>query len=149
LGDNCYEWIVHDLALTSLGCLPVCFPVDDFAAKDPEEFGETYDLSLLLVTKKVGNRRGLPWVAVMDDPGAAPAHVRTPRGRGLSARLQGTDVSTVIFSSGTSGQLKALLLSRPGVDDTIAALANDWRMGPGDSILVALPLSIFQQRIMV
>jgi long-subunit acyl-CoA synthetase (AMP-forming) len=67
----------------------------------------------------------------------------------LQRRLRGTDVCTVIFSSGTSGQIKALLLSRAGVDATIDALAKDWELGDDDGILVALPLSIFQQRLMI
>jgi hypothetical protein len=40
--------------------------------------------------------------------------------------LHGTDCCTVIFSSGTSGKLKALLLSRAGIDSTIDAFVNDW-----------------------
>ena len=148
LGENCYEWMIHDLALMSLGALPVCFPVDEFAGKSAEELAGAYDLSLLLVTKQVGNRDGHPWVLVMNEAGSAGA-VRTPADNGLRRRIAGTDVCTVIFSSGTSGQLKALLLSRAGVEVVIASLVDDWSMGPGDGILVALPLSIFQQRLMV
>lgn len=151
LGENCYEWLIHDLALQALGCLPVCFPADEFGARAPEELADGHELALLLVTRKLGNPAGLPWVVVMDAPEPTPARARpvAPRAGGLGACVEGTDACTVIFSSGTSGQLKALLLSRAGVDDTVDALARDWRMGPGDGILVALPLSIFQQRVMI
>jgi long-chain acyl-CoA synthetase len=149
LGENCYEWVVHDLAVMSLGCVAVCFPLDEFAGKSADELAQAHDLSLLLVTSKVGNAAGRPWVLVMNEPQAADPRVRPPTDGPLRRRLRGTDACTVIFSSGTSGQLKALLLSRAGVEGPIAALANDWGMGAGDAILVALPLSIFQQRLMI
>jgi long-chain acyl-CoA synthetase len=150
IGENCYEWIVHDLAVLSLGCISICFPIDEFAAQSAEKLAEGYDLSLLLVTQKVGMRPDLPWVVVMNASSVSTAIVRPlTQERGLRKRMLGTDACTVIFSSGTSGQLKALLLSRAGVDATIDALANDWQMGSNDRILVALPLSIFQQRLMV
>jgi long-subunit acyl-CoA synthetase (AMP-forming) len=150
MGENCYEWIVHDLAVLSLGCISVCFPVDEFVGKSAEELVEDYDLSLLLVTAKVGKRPDLSWVIVMNAGSNSTAAVNPiAQQAGLSHRIHGTDVCSVIFSSGTSGQLKALLLSRAGVDATIDVLANDWQMDVEDGILVALPLSIFQQRLMV
>lgn len=149
LGENCYEWMIHDLALLALGAVPVCFPIDEMASRTADDLADAYDLSLLLVTRKTGAGRGdVPWIVTIDaEP--APAAVRPAGDRGLRARIRGTDVCTVIFSSGTSGLLKALLLSRAGVEDTIEALAGDWALGPGDGLLVALPLSIFQQRLMI
>ena len=68
VGENCYEWIVHDLAVLSLGCILVCFPTDEFAEKSAEDLAQDYDLSLLLVTAKVGGHTDLPWV-VCDECG--------------------------------------------------------------------------------
>jgi long-chain acyl-CoA synthetase len=151
VGENCYEWIVYDLALCSLDVIPVCFPKDEFSARSAEELADEFDLSLLLVTKKGRYRTDLPWIIAMDVPtmNTAAAVRRNACEGKLLRRIRGTDVCTVIFSSGTSGQLKTLLLSRAGVDVTIDALANDWELGRADGILVALPLSIFQQRLMV
>src|SRR5579872_2570993 len=150
LGENCYEWIVYDLAVLSLGCIVVSFPIDEFAAKSAEELATAYDLSLLLMTRKAGMRPDLSWAITINEAGSSPAAVRPDASKqGLLQRLRGTDACSVIFSSGTSGQLKALLLSRAGVDATIDAFANDWQMTPDDGILVALPLSVFQQRLMV
>jgi long-subunit acyl-CoA synthetase (AMP-forming) len=150
VGENCYEWVVHDLAVLSLGCIPVCFPADEFREQPAETLAEDYDLSMLLVTRKGHQRPDFPWVVVMDAEQTPEETIRlVGAGRGLRRRVADTDVCTVIFSSGTSGQLKALLLSRAGVDVTIDALASAWQMGPRDGILVALPLSIFQQRLMI
>jgi long-subunit acyl-CoA synthetase (AMP-forming) len=149
LGENCYEWLVYDLALMTLGCILVGLPVEEFAARPPETLARSYDLSLLLVTAKVGNQGHLPWVLVMNDPNAPEARVRPCAEGELLEIVRRTDACTVIFSSGTSGQLKALVLSRKGVDVCVDSLANDWEMSPNDSILLALPLSIFQQRVML
>ena len=150
IGENCYEWIVYDLAVLSLGAIPVCFPVDEFADKSAADLAEEYDLSLLLVTAKVELSNDYSWMLVMNAESNSIVTTRSVTRRGgLSQRVNGTDVCSVIFSSGTSGQIKALLLSRAGVDTTINALANDWNMDSQDSVLVALPLSIFQQRLMI
>ena len=149
MGENCYPWIVFDLALQSLGCIPVCFPVEDFAEVDWAALAEIYDLSLLLATRKIGGRSTLPWVMAIDAEDAPSATARAV-GDGVLLRIaRASDLCTVIFSSGTSGELKALLLSRAGVDDVVDALADDWDIAPGDGVLVALPLSIFQQRILI
>lgn len=150
MGENCYPWIVFDLALQALGCIPVCFPVDDFAQTDFTTLATSYDLSLLLVTRKIENRGNLPWVMVIDGAEETPAKSVRVAGDGELVRIaRATDLCTVIFSSGTSGQLKALLLSRAGVDLVVDALADGWDIAPGDGVLVALPLSIFQQRILI
>jgi long-subunit acyl-CoA synthetase (AMP-forming) len=94
----------------------------------------------------VGDPSHTPWVMTMNGEGVASA--RRPPDGPLRRRIAGTDVSTIIFSSGTSGQLKALLLSRAGVEMAVTSFAA-WDLAPGDGILVALPLSIFQQRLMI
>jgi long-subunit acyl-CoA synthetase (AMP-forming) len=149
MGENCYPWIVFDLALQALSCIPVCFPVDDFSRADFKALADAYDLSLLLVTQKIGDH-GLPWVVVIDDADTTPARrARAVEDGELLRIARASDLCTVIFSSGTSGQLKALLLSRAGVDDVVDQLAGGWNIAPGDGVLVALPLSIFQQRILI
>jgi long-chain acyl-CoA synthetase len=146
LGENCYHWIVFDLALQAIGCIPVCFPVESFAGTDFIALAERYDLSLLLVTRKIDEGSELPWVMTIDDSETSSRRAR-PIGDGELVRIaRATDLCTVIFSS---GQLKALLLSRAGVDLVVDALADGWDIEPGDGVLVALPLSIFQQRILI
>jgi long-chain acyl-CoA synthetase len=148
IGENCYQWIVFDLALQSLDCHPVCFPVDEFATVAWDTLADTYGLSLLLVTKRFSGRARPPWVLAVDEEETEPAAVRKTDD-GLLARIaRTTDLCTIVFSSGTSGKLKALLLSRSGVDSVVDALVHEWAISPSDGVLVALPLSIFQQRIL-
>jgi long-subunit acyl-CoA synthetase (AMP-forming) len=149
IGENCYELIVWDLALLAEGCVAICFPVEEFAHKSGEDLADDFGLSLLLVTKRARRPGDHPWQSVINGDEPPTLRPRVVTDHPLRSRLRGTDCCTLIFSSGTSGKLKTLLLSKAGVDSTIDALANDWELSPQDGILVALPLSIFQQRLMV
>lgn len=152
MGENCYEWIVYDLAVMSMGCLLVCFPTDEFSEKNVEDLANNYDLSLLLLTKKMAKNYNLPWIVTINDGSSTVPCIRpvaVDKEDGLLHRVRKTDVCSIIFSSGTSGQLKCLLLSRKGIEVPIDAFANDWKLNQKDGVLVALPLSVFQQRLMV
>src|SRR5690606_27368104 len=49
LANNCYEWLVYDLALLHLGVIAVPLPVDSFGQTPRAEVAERYRLALLLV----------------------------------------------------------------------------------------------------
>ena len=51
--DNCYEWIVHELALVELRALSVAF-TDDFSGMSGDQLIDRYLLSLLLVLSTDG-----------------------------------------------------------------------------------------------
>jgi long-subunit acyl-CoA synthetase (AMP-forming) len=56
-------------------------------------------------------------------------------------------VFTISFSSGSTGTPKGLLMSRPGIEGTIAMSGRAWQVRPGeDDILIVAPFSTFQQR---
>jgi long-subunit acyl-CoA synthetase (AMP-forming) len=151
-GENCYEWIVYDIAVTALGCILVCFSEDDFDDQEMETLASHYELSLLLVTQKYyqDDWEAIPWVYRMNDTNPNPIQLRIQEGVGtLKKKMLETDTYSLVFSSGTSGELKCLLLSKKGVQAPINQFAEDWELRPGDGVLVALPMSIFQQRLMV
>ena len=59
------------------------------------------------------------------------------------------DVFTMVFSSGTTGRVKCLAISRRGTEEQIGCFGHAYGFRPDDSILVALPMSIYQQRLML
>lgn len=151
-GENCYEWIVYDIAVTALGCVLVCFSEDDFDDQEVEKLAAHYELSLLLVTKKYYQEdwQALSWITKINEADASEIHLRSTTEHGaLKKKISETDTFSLVFSSGTSGELKCLLLSKKGVQAPINQFANDWELTKGDGVLVALPMSIFQQRLMV
>lgn len=144
VGRNCYEWIVVDLALLALRCVSVAIPAEDRRNPvDVEDVTERYQLCAVLVVTPSAAQAPLPTSAatLADRPvrlakrDVAPPEPPLPK-----------DVFTIAFSSGTSGIPKGLLMSRAGIENTLAVSGAAWQVRPGDNILVVAPFSTFQQR---
>jgi long-subunit acyl-CoA synthetase (AMP-forming) len=142
---NSYAWLVHDLALIELGAISVPF-TDDFAGKVNEELLDRYNIALLLISKSYARQfsQKSAHIAFIDaDNEGVRALVRPPSGDSDEA-----DQHSLVFSSGSAGGLKGLVISRKGVEDVLPSVAEAVGMGPGDRLLLFLPLSNFQQRNM-
>ncbi|MFO1248695.1 MAG: AMP-binding protein, partial [Alphaproteobacteria bacterium] len=140
---NSYAWLVHDLALIELGAISVPF-TDDFAGKVNRELLDKYNIALLLISKSHARLfpDKPPFVAFLDaDNGEVKALERAPSGDADEA-----DQHSLVFSSGSAGGLKGLVISRKGCEETIPSVVEAVGMRPGDRILLFLPLSNFQQR---
>lgn len=146
LAGNCYEWIVYDLALLESRALSVAL-TDDFAGLDTAELIEKYSLSLLLVPASDKARKN-------SDLSAAVAFLDAPNnGIRVIERKSGPadwefDTTGMVFSSGSSGRLKGLLLSRKGIEASVDAFTKMADPRPDDCLLLFLPISNFQQRLM-
>lgn len=151
-GVNCYEWVVYDLAVVSLGSKLVCFPEENFDDSDVDELADRFELSLLLVTENFVREdwKNRDWIHSINSEKTSKINLCPSKVNGaLKKRIEGSDTFTLVFSSGTSGELKCLLLSKEGVQAPIDQFADHWQLKQGDGVLVALPMSIFQQRLMV
>jgi long-chain acyl-CoA synthetase len=142
---NSYPWLVHDLALIELGAISVPF-TDDFAGKINQELLDKYDIALLLTSKR--DARLFPQrpahVAFIDaDNGDIRALARPSSGDTDEA-----DQHSLVFSSGSAGGLKGLVISRKGVETTLPPVFEALGAGVGDRLLLFLPMSNFQQRNM-
>ncbi|MGI8335640.1 AMP-binding protein [Actinomadura scrupuli] len=147
-GANSYTWVVHELALLGLGCVTVTLPVAEFAGLPPAELAERYELELLLADDDLcaGPDGAIPdWAAPLaltwDDDHKIQLRPRPP--------ALDPDVFSIVFSSGTTGAVKAIQISRVATEDCLAEFDNHYAFRPDDAILVGLPLSTFQQRIML
>jgi long-chain acyl-CoA synthetase len=145
LGGNCYEWLVCDLALLAMACIPVAFP-ESLAGSDLDELAERYELSLLLVTRRYA-KASRSWIDIIDEAGPQPTVRQAQPGEICSVASQ-SDLCAVIFSSGSSGELKPIALSRQGVEAVFDSFVEGFGVTADDRIFVALPLSIFQQRVL-
>lgn len=149
LGENSYEWIVCDLALLSLGAVVVTFPVAEHRDVPVERLQRDFALHALLLSSRERARRGT------DAPGTGKIACAGLDVRPFALGSLGhepaypCDVFTMAFSSGTSGQLKCILLGRGGTEDLIGAYHAAFPFRPDDAIAIVLPLSAFQQRLMV
>ncbi|HEV2377242.1 MAG TPA: AMP-binding protein [Streptosporangiaceae bacterium] len=148
LGPNSYEWAIADLALLGLACVSVALPVERNVQPDElRELTERYRLSALLVTRAVPADAELP-------PGCAVLESRplrlSPAQWPVGERPQlPPDVFTIVFSSGTTGSKKGLMLTKEGIENTIRTSMDAWQVGPADDILIVMPFSNFQQRYLL
>jgi len=142
---NCYEWIIYDLALTELRAVIVAF-TDDFATTPAAELCDKYSLSLLLLSKASTRNEpetGIP-IAYLD---ADNNDVKVIE-RGEPANDPDYDRVGCIFSSGSSGGLKGLSLNRRGIEASVDMFTQAVNPRHDDCLLLFLPISNFQQRLM-
>jgi long-subunit acyl-CoA synthetase (AMP-forming) len=142
--SNSYEWIVYDMALIQLGVTTVPFP-DETPVAEIGGLFERYRLNLLLASSDLLPPYPMKQpVAFLDRPDSGPVLVKR---RELVAGEE--RVPSIVFSSGSSGKLKALTTSGPGTMAVIERYCARYRFYHYDSFLVFLPLNSYQQRLMV
>lgn len=147
-GDNSYAWLVLDLALIRLSAVPVAIPVPDFKGCSNAELTRRYGLVAVFAARAARQESDDNTVAALETllelpPITLLAQQPAPEGRRLPAGDQ--EVFTLAFSSGTAGRTKCLLLAWPGVQALIEAQTAAFPIDSDDRIMVALPLSTFQQ----
>jgi long-chain acyl-CoA synthetase len=145
LACNCYQWIIYDLALLELRAQSVAF-TDDFAGMSADELLDKYSLSLLLIqaSDHVHKESRSAAVAFIDAESNGIQAIERPRGQ-IDWEFNNTGI---VFSSGSSGRLKGLTLSRRGIEASVDAFTNTAEPRFDDRLLLFLPISNFQQRLM-
>ncbi len=151
LATNSYAWVVHDLALIQLGVTSVAFP-DETPTAELGRLFERYALSLLLASSDL-----LPPyptnqpIVFLDRPTAGRVTVREvatpPEPEGAPADAE--PIPSIVFSSGSSGRLKALKTSGTGTLAVIEHYCSRYTFYRDDTFLVFLPLHSYQQRLMI
>ena len=142
---NSYHWLVHDLALIELGAISMPF-TDDFAGKIDRALLDKYNVALLLISKR--DARLFPQkpahIAFLDADNDAIAVLDRPSNNDPDE----TDQHSLVFSSGSAGGLKGLVISRKGVEITMPPVIEAIGVASRDRLLLFLPMSNFQQRNM-
>lgn len=142
------EWMVWDLAAVELGAVLQAFP-DELSAEEPERLAERYGLALLITDDAAGNASD--WQVATAGP-AAGLKVRPSARRVVcdeSADPEERDLHSLVYSSGTSGRLKGLRVSRAGTEYVIRRFIECFPIGANDRHLIFLPLANYQQRLSV
>ena len=142
---NSYHWVVYDLALVALGAISMPF-TDDFNGAIDCSLVERYQLSMLLISRS--HAQLFPdrpeYVALID---ADNDDVRVLK-RNRPHDPDEEDQLSLVFSSGSAGGLKGLVISRKGVASTLPPTMDAVGVRRGDRMLLFLPLSNFQQRFL-
>jgi long-chain acyl-CoA synthetase len=137
---NSFDWIAWDLAAMLSGAVLQAFP-DETADGGPARVIEQHELALLVTdTAPVPP---LPSVVAAE---AMPDHaVVAPTARQHVL----DDQHSLVYSSGTSGALKGLRISRKGTEHVITRFIESFGATPSDRHLIFLPLWNYQQRLSV
>jgi long-chain acyl-CoA synthetase len=133
-----YEFLVWDLALTTAGMIPQVMP-EGMTLSELLQTAQMYDLACM-VSDVTGT---LALQNVADPDSFAQKQQVKPR----AARLIDSDVLSRVYSSGTTGRTKGLIVSRTGVERVSQEFIRAYGITDADRHLVFLPLSHFQQRL--
>ncbi|MEU9591799.1 AMP-binding protein [Streptomyces sp. NPDC048219] len=149
-GHNSYEWLALDLALLNLGAVPVALPVPDFKGRDNAGVCRQYGLSAVFAGKEGRGAAETSFVGALEVVLSEPLTVElldpAPEPQGERLPPDAAEEFTLAFSSGTAGRVKCLLLAWKGVEALIEAHTQAYPFRSDDRIMIALPLSTFQQR---
>lgn len=140
---NSYQWIIYDLALIHLSAVSVAF-TDDFAQTSAKDLCEKFGLSLILVTSREGSDPSkYPFIAYIDGNNERVSIIdrRVPLGD------ESFDKPGLIFSSGSTGGLRGLVLNRRGIEQSVDSFTQAIAPRDDDLVLLFLPISNFQQRL--
>jgi amino acid adenylation domain-containing protein len=146
LATNCYEFILYDMALLELKCTSLAFP-EEFGNKTSQQLIEDYRLNILLLSEKdVWPRLAAgEWTGYMDAESPASRRAREV----VPSVSNGEYTPAITFSSGSSGKIKGMIINPHGAEDDISQFYRLFDIDSGDGLLIFLPLSSFQQRLMV
>ena len=141
---NCYEWLIWDLAVARVGAILMAFPQDGVAG-EPEQLVHEFKLAIMATDRVQEAEPGGSVAPIGIAPAALAVRVAVARS---AARETDADLYTMVFSSGATGHLKGLRISRAASEASIARFAEDFGITQRDSTLIFLPLSNYQQRVL-
>ena len=137
LASNGPEWVLLDLAALRLKAVTAGFEPGKFGSA--QALADRYRLALLFTDRPADGRKIRQATAVADliRDGGPPVPVPEYGPR---------DVTTIKFTSGSTGEPKGLAATAGSIDSSINAVQEMFGHGDGDSLFLFLPLSLLQQR---
>jgi long-subunit acyl-CoA synthetase (AMP-forming) len=142
-GANGYEYVLWDLVAIRLGVLIHAVP-EELTPEKLAALIQRHDVALW-VCENENALPGHPYRASLADTWTdRPFNVDTAAGA-----VDDPDLYTRVYSSGSSGYLKGLNISRLGTEALVSDFIADFALGAHDSHLIFLPLSNYQQRLSV
>lgn len=147
IAPNSYLWLLMDMTLIRLNALFVAFPVE-FCNISAIQLQQEYGLNLLIISKTLPLRdiAAVPHIFIEDilnPERGAPVQI-------ISAnRSVERDISTLVFGSGTEGKIKCIKANFNNALSDFSVLREKLNVSSEDNVVVFLPLSVLQQRIMV
>ncbi len=140
LANNCYEWVVIDLACLAEGFISV--PFDPNGIYDFVELIQEYKLSVLMtnISENTSEKKSIyPLNAFYKNEANSLGHIKP-------YEYKADDILTIKFTSGSTQIPKSIETKAKSADDSIASIQELFVHGSHDKIMVFLPLYLLQQR---
>jgi long-subunit acyl-CoA synthetase (AMP-forming) len=137
---NSPQWALLDLAALRLKAVTCGFEAGKFDATPA--LRDRYELALLFTDRPGSGGQRIRPIADVDELarlGTSAAPLPAPHYRP-------EDVTTIKFTSGSSGEPKGLAATAGSIDSSISAVQAMFGHAGGDNLFIFLPLSLLQQR---
>ncbi|WP_321838948.1 AMP-binding protein [Paraburkholderia bannensis] len=141
---NSVDWLLWDLALIDLGCIVVALP-DDIVRQHGAQVFERFGLRLIALGKTSQSAKLEASAGTLPIDAWRTAAIEP---RAADASSLGDDACALAFSSGTAGVPKCLVVNRRGIEWDTAHYFPQFAPGPRDRILLFLPFTHQQQRLL-
>ncbi len=143
---NCLEWLEFDLACLQIGAKVVAIPTDSGSV-----LIDSLGLDLLVTSVESPRSLSHYYEAIFLNGGwfKDVSKLKLRQAPVLEPLASHDDILTLTFSSGTTGVLKGLVITKSGAQCSIAKFVEDFALSAADSTIIFLPLSNFQQRMLV
>ncbi|MFL6623462.1 MAG: AMP-binding protein [Sulfurifustaceae bacterium] len=145
IAENGCDALLADLTLLKQSCTTVHMP--EGAASDMLKLVGHGRLDFVLTSERYRHVLDRADFAEVGKLSGLSVFKRTAAGDVLYAGLK--DVSAVIFSSGTSGRIKKILVNDVGVLYNAGVFFSALGAKPDDVFLIFLPLSNYQQKLLI
>ncbi|HTT71931.1 MAG TPA: AMP-binding protein, partial [Anaeromyxobacteraceae bacterium] len=142
--ENRPEWAIAFFGILGAGAIAV--PVDaELSAEEFENLARTSNARMALLSEAVAERLPLLATAWASGAGPAPALLAEaltgdPASAPRHLAAQPEDVASIIFTSGTTGTPKGVMLTHRNFASLVSKLSGIFEIGPGDGLLSVLPL---------